>query len=399
MALVAVAVFSNGAHAADSIGWRLPAVGGALTGGFDVVYAERSGAGMADIYAGLSVLSQDDALTAALGVQRIGYRVGAVFPILDMFEAGVDIGGSSVSARGGSAVVGSDDELSSFGDIKLRGKYYRRHGALGFAGIVGYDLYQGVQDRSTVADVASPLAGLGLSYFGRDCKAPNASRIHLNAIYVYDRTINFLDGTRTPSRFERFAWQMRDYTYMDIKAGVEYELAALLPIVEYALEVPVNDVPGGRSLIHTISPGLKFNPIDALAVALSVDFGIGGDKAVAPVVPLYDISLGLIYRFKGGIVKPGSVPNDDTQAPQTIDDILPAAPPETMTPPVDIPVLPPPEQATTPTEPELPVAAPENAVPADIAPQETAPATPPPVTPPDPKKKPGAPVDLEQFAE
>lgn len=399
---------------AEQSGWRLPAAVGAAVGGLHTVYAERSDSGMADVYSGLSLLSQADLLDGN-GARRMGYRLGAVFPIIDKFEAGIDIAGASITGLGGL-----NDSMSNFGDIRLRAKYYKRFQALGIVLAPGYNLIQGVQDQSTVADVASPYLGLGLSYFGRECKAPNPMRMHLNAAYTYDRTINFLNASRQPSRFERFAWQMRDYTYVEGRLGVEYELAKALPIIEYGIEVPANDFKASY-LIHTVSPGIKFNPWDTLAVMLAADLGFGGDSSVAPAVPLYDMFITFSYRFKGTINKPasrrliapatepqvqGSSPSENEQpayeqqpaatepsatpiAPKattapsdaiSLDDVLSEpvleqAPATTSSPPATVP----PTKAKEPTKP--------------VAPEPSKPAT---------NKKPassGGPVSLDQFEE
>ena len=292
-------------------GWQTPALDAGMTGGIHTIYADRSGDGKIDVYTSAAIASQDDLFGASVGgARRSAYRIGVVLPVLSFLEIGLDVSGSKVSTRSlkssGLSTPGqlAPDSISSFGDAKLRAKYYWRTGSAGFAAIAGYNLLQGVQNESTVGDVATPVIGGAFSYFGGPDQPVNGLRAHLNALYVYDRTINFLNSVRAASTFERFAWQMRDYTHIDAQASVEYAFQSLLTIAEYSVEIPLNKVAGRQDPIYRITPGLKLNPYGALTLGLAADFSFGGALAAAPAQPDYRVLFTAAYRFGGEIKKP-----------------------------------------------------------------------------------------------
>ncbi|RMF17997.1 MAG: hypothetical protein D6761_03425 [Candidatus Dadabacteria bacterium] len=365
--------------------WQSPALDQGLTGGLHTVYA-TTGQGKIDLYGSAGFSRESDLFGDGTGAQTIPFRFGAVLPVLDFLEVGLDIAGSSVSG------IDLPDETTSFGDVRLRAKYAREVHGFGLALFAGYDLLQGVENISRVADVATPRIGLAASMGLGD-----RLRTHANLSYIYDRTVNMLNGTRSPTSLERVAWQMRDYTYLLGAIGVELLHETVLPIVEYAIEQPVGDVTGGRTPIHTISGGLKYRPIEHLILQASLDVGAGGNDTAAPAVPLLTGQVGLAWRFGESFA---------TRAPVELDDATPAestpaaesdADQMNSTPPSEDGTD---ETASEPAAPESPTteapAQAEQAPTTDDAPKEPAPATQEPSQSTSPS---GDAVDLNQFAD
>lgn len=213
---------------------------------------------------------RSSALIDDLDVGRFEHRYSIGVPIWNGIEAGIDFRGS----RTAFGAEGEEYVYSSFGDVGLQAKYGLALAEVWRLGAAaGYDLPQGVAGLSTVGDVATPWLALLAGWHG-DADGTLPLRAHLALSLRYDRTINFLGGTRLPANDERFAWGMRDSMPLLAEIGVEWLLAKRFrPFVEAAVDVPLASETA--EIVYRATPGLQVAIWDGLGAGAAADLEFG----------------------------------------------------------------------------------------------------------------------------
>lgn len=326
-----------------------------LAGAFRTVYATGLGEGWGEV-GFLADYGRAPELFDDTGAERLGYRLTAGVPIWGPVEIGLDLRG----VRAATTDMAEDFVFSSFGDIGLavKGSHALRPDLrVGVA--AGYDLLQGVAERSTVGDVATPWASLLVGWFGDVGDSALPLRAHLQAGYRHDRTINFLGAERRPADLERWAWGMFDDVRGELRVAVESPLGALLPVVEYDLEAPLADGLATDRLVHTVTPGLKARVAEGLLLLAAVDLAFGDRMDAGPALMPWTARIGATWRI-GGDIPPAVRPDRPARAetPATRPAPVDAAPP--VTAPVDSTA---PADTTAPAEPPADPTAPTEAAP------------------------------------
>ncbi len=373
LTLLALLVSTGTARASDPVSgpvWLVPALDGGLSGGIHSTYARTVANGKVDLTAGFGLVKDKGLLGPGTDVGQGDYYLSALVPILGLFETGIQLSGLRTDCTG---CVG-EDQISSFGDVRLSAKYAHGDG-IGSVAVFGtYDLFQGVDGRSSISDIATPGIGLAFSLFGEQAVSGLPARLHVSGQFIYDRTINFLKGTRNPSAIERMAWTMRDYLWAEGVAGLELLAGPTLIILEYVVEVAAEANFDDRPLVHTGSAAIRFAARDDVWVTAGGEGFIGDRFGLGPAVPDYRVFASAGYRFGGAlntrraVVAPASA---DTMPAQTPDpEPTPAADlndaePEPVSLPVDDDVTP--DPAPQPAAKPQPVA--EPATPAQDTPE------------------------------
>lgn len=135
---------------------------------------------------------------------------------------------------------------------------------------------------------------------------------HVNIGYRVDNSSGLVPDGITPTRIERFAYNLSEYDYLEFGLGFDYELPYVTPFLAWNLAIPVagNDgicsdatLPcasdaGFGSFPNLLSVGVKSEPIDHLGLHAGVDIGLTTDDAAGvPVTLPYEIIVGISWEI------------------------------------------------------------------------------------------------------
>jgi outer membrane protein OmpA-like peptidoglycan-associated protein len=135
---------------------------------------------------------------------------------------------------------------------------------------------------------------------------------HVNVGYRVDNSSNLLPDGFTPTRIERFAYDLSAYDMVEFGLGFDYELPYVTPFLAWNLGIPVNaedgicndpalpcaSDAGFGAFPNVLSLGLKSEPIDHLGIHAGVDIGLTSDDAAGlPVTLPYNVILGLSWEI------------------------------------------------------------------------------------------------------
>lgn len=278
--------------------WHTLAAYEPLAGTLRIAQAKVLDAGRGEVGFSLSY-GRDQNLFDTFGGERLDYRLQGAIQIFERLELGVAALGARIDAVDAVAPGGTQ---TNFGDTQLRIKGLAwEGGALALAGLVGLDLLQGVGEFSGVSDLATPSFAVLFSVLGEHLTTPRRLRLHVDTRYVYDRTINFLNGERQPLDFERFAWTMRDFTYLRLGTSLEFPAGAWLPFVEYLAEIPLGDGAVIADTPHTVAVGIKAVVVEHLVLSAALDLAPGGSATGLPARPLATGVIAASWRFGGAV--------------------------------------------------------------------------------------------------
>ncbi|MGM0555917.1 MAG: OmpA family protein, partial [Myxococcota bacterium] len=131
---------------------------------------------------------------------------------------------------------------------------------------------------------------------------------HFNFGYRFDNTNNLLPEGVSPTRVERFAYDLSAYDYMEFGLGVEYRLPYVSPFASWRLDIPVNGDAGAcpstspldcvneagfGAFPNILSLGAKAEPVDNLGLTAGLDLGLTNqDVAGVPVTAPWTLILG-----------------------------------------------------------------------------------------------------------
>lgn len=137
-------------------------------------------------------------------------------------------------------------------------------------------------------------------------------KTHVNIGYTVNRSENLVPDGFTPTRVERFAYDLNAYDSIDIGIGVEYDFPYVTPFLGWNLAVPVNEADGTcqqtnldcasnvgfGSFPHVLALGVKGEPVENLGLHLGFDFGLTSDDAAGlPVTTPWELVFGLQWTI------------------------------------------------------------------------------------------------------
>lgn len=135
---------------------------------------------------------------------------------------------------------------------------------------------------------------------------------HINAGYRVDRTANTVPGDLQLTRVERFAHDISDYDYVKLGVGVEYDVPYVSPFAAWNLDIPVNGPAdacnrigpdcvenfGPQAFPHTVSLGLRGEPVDQLSLHAGADVSLTSRQAAGiPSTPPYTLLFGANWQI------------------------------------------------------------------------------------------------------
>jgi hypothetical protein len=298
---------------------------GTGTGGILVPGAEIQRRHMAVTAFG-SYVNQGGLVNPGDEVTRYRYGVGAAYSPLDFLEIGGNVAGSSTTNS-----LGTPKNLSTFGDAILaaKGNYVINEN---FATALRGDLrlFSGIAGESGYGDTASyAVEWLGTTRVGNFAA-------HLEAGYLYDRTVNFI--ARRPTPIERFAWGQSDFNQALYGLSLNYETGFADYTVEFSGEKPLGGgAPAFSDSPLRVTPGLRFRPWGPLEIQVAgnvslTDVSMAQRSAMSiPAQPSYDI-LGAL-RWNVNFERAAMVENEPAPAPQAEPEVAPV--PAPVTPPTE----------------------------------------------------------------
>lgn len=138
--------------------------------------------------------------------------------------------------------------------------------------------------------------------------------VHFNFGYRVDNSENGIPDGITPTRVERFAYDLNAYDLLELGVGVEYELPYVRPFAGFYVGLPVNgadelcqgdralacasDQGVGKSAPKYVMLGLKAEPIENFGLHAGVDLGLTrADAEGLPITPPYNLNFGLSWTI------------------------------------------------------------------------------------------------------
>lgn len=135
---------------------------------------------------------------------------------------------------------------------------------------------------------------------------------HLNIGYRMDGSENLVPDGLTPTRVERFAYQLSAYDAVEIGTGIEYEFPYVSPFLAWSMSIPVSgadgvcDQPnlpcvsdlGFPAFPNVLSVGVKSEPIENLGLHAGVDVGLTSEDAAGlPVTLPWELVVGVQWTI------------------------------------------------------------------------------------------------------
>ncbi len=135
---------------------------------------------------------------------------------------------------------------------------------------------------------------------------------HINIGYRVDNSQSLVPEGYTPTRVDRFAYDLSAYDIVEFGLGFDYELPYVTPFLAWNLGIPVNGADGicndpalpcasdagFGSFPNILSLGVKSEPIDHLGIHAGIDIGMTSDDAAGlPVTLPYNVVLGLSWEI------------------------------------------------------------------------------------------------------